>query len=234
MKISVCLASYNGEKFIREQLKSILACLSDVDEIIISDDGSTDNTVSIINSFKDKRMTLYSNQGEKGIVSNFKNAVSHATGDIIVLSDQDDLWLPNRIESLNDIHKNYGLVMCNGNICDHKLNQENKTIQDIYPPSSSMLHVILKNCFVGCAISFTQPYKKIFLSIPDKAPMHDWAIGLFATQKKDVFFDKVVRFLYRRHNDNNSSTGVRSKRSIFIKISDRTLILKALLKMRKI
>ena len=99
MKISVCLATYNGEKYIKEQLDSILPQLSANDEIIISDDNSTDDTINIIRSLNDERIKIYVNK-TKGIVKNFENALNNASGDIIFLSDQDDVWKNDKVKKI--------------------------------------------------------------------------------------------------------------------------------------
>ena len=95
--ISVCLATFNGEKYIYQQLSSILSQLSDIDEIIVSDDGSADKTIEIVKSIKDKRIKLFHNPYRQGIIHNVENALRESKGNIIFLSDQDDVWLNNKI-----------------------------------------------------------------------------------------------------------------------------------------
>ncbi len=100
MKTSVALCTYNGELFLSEQLQSILEQSIAVDEIIICDDGSTDNTISIIDSFINQGalIQLFKNPMNLGGKKNFEQAVSNCTGDVIFLSDQDDIWMPNKVE----------------------------------------------------------------------------------------------------------------------------------------
>ena len=101
-KISVAMATYNGEKYIKEQIDSILVNLEKNDELIISDDGSTDNTINIIKSYKDNRIILL-NGPRKGVKQNFANAISYATGKYIFLSDQDDIWMKNKVKKVLDV-----------------------------------------------------------------------------------------------------------------------------------
>ena len=108
--ISVCIATYNGEKYIKRQLESILSQLTDVDEIVISDDGSNDNTISIINELNDNRVRIIYNQGPHGFVPNFENAIRNAVGDIIILSDQDDEWITGKVNATVDAMKTYDFV----------------------------------------------------------------------------------------------------------------------------
>ena len=84
--ISVCMATFNGEKYIEEQINSILLQLGKEDEIIISDDGSTDNTLDIIRELNDERIKLYQNNKQHGYAHNFENALIHASGDYIFFS----------------------------------------------------------------------------------------------------------------------------------------------------
>jgi glycosyltransferase involved in cell wall biosynthesis len=106
-KISVCIATYNGEKYIRQQLGSILCQIGESDEIIISDDSSSDRTVEIIKTFDDKRIRLLENNRFHSPAYNFENALEKATGDIIFLSDQADIWL----EVMVGLLQQYDLVV---------------------------------------------------------------------------------------------------------------------------
>ena len=97
--ISICLITYNGEKYINEQLDSILCQLSADDEVVVSDDGSTDRTLSIIRDYNDNRLRIISNSGKHGVVYNVENALREVKGDYIFLADQDDVWLPGKVET---------------------------------------------------------------------------------------------------------------------------------------
>src|SRR5665647_351760 len=103
--ISVCLTTYNGEKYILEQIQSILCQIGYDDEVIISDDGSTDHTLKILNKQEDHRIIIHHNSNSKGIISNIENALTHAKGDIIFLADQDDVWLPNKVKICSEVLK---------------------------------------------------------------------------------------------------------------------------------
>ena len=119
--ISVCMASYNGEKYIKQQIDSILKQLSDEDELVISDDGSTDNTLSVIQSIHDKRIKLIHNQGEHGYSRNFENALKNSKGDYIFLSDQDDVWKDNKVETILPLLKKYAFVVHDTEMTDENL-----------------------------------------------------------------------------------------------------------------
>ena len=120
--ISVAMATYNGEKYIKEQLESILRQLNVNDEVVISDDGSTDNTIKIVNDFKDSRIKIICGP-KKGIIKNFENAIKNCTGKYIFLSDQDDIWLDNKVnEVLNCFKSDITCVLHDAKIVDTNLN----------------------------------------------------------------------------------------------------------------
>ena len=107
--ISVCIATYNGGKFLGEQLQSILCQLGKDDEVIISDDGSTDNTYLLVMSIQDNRIKFYKHKSDSFLLPhekatlNFENALKYAKGDYIFLSDQDDVWVENKVEVMCQI-----------------------------------------------------------------------------------------------------------------------------------
>ena len=99
--VSVCMATYNGARFVADQLRSILYQLQDDDEVVVSDDGSRDETLAIIRAFADHRIRILERTGRpRGPVANFGHALAHARYDIIFLSDQDDLWFEHKVETV--------------------------------------------------------------------------------------------------------------------------------------
>lgn len=103
MKVSVALCTYNGEKFIKEQLESILSQKLEVDEIIICDDGSSDSSWAIITEFEHQYpdiFRVFKNESTLGVIKNFEKAINLCTGDVIFLCDQDDIWFSNKITSI--------------------------------------------------------------------------------------------------------------------------------------
>lgn len=95
-RVSVCMATYNGSKYIADQLRTILDELAPDDEVVIVDDASTDDTVAIIERFDDRRVRLLRQPHNQGYVRTFERALREATGDVLLLSDQDDEWIPGR------------------------------------------------------------------------------------------------------------------------------------------
>ncbi len=108
---SVCIATFNGGRYLREQLDSILSQLSAEDEVIISDDGSVDDTWDILTEYaeKDRRIKLFSGP-RQGLIANFGYAIQQTKGELIFLADQDDVWLETKVKKsltiLNSIRIN--------------------------------------------------------------------------------------------------------------------------------
>ena len=234
--ISVCMAAYNGEKFIRQQLLSILKQLNPEDEVIVSDDGSTDKTLEIIQSFNDSRIKILHHKSDKRLLKrslgnymvvaqNFENALLHASGDIIVMSDQDDLWDSDRIERIKkDLSSNL-LVMVNYQIID-----ENDIKQGIIGYDSSPIYQnwflnVLKSRFMCCCLAYRKQLLPYILPFPKDLKSCDQWIGCNASKYGKINFINDVYHLYRRHGKNVSSTSEQSSNSLFIKIIFRLNLL---------
>jgi glycosyltransferase involved in cell wall biosynthesis len=202
--ISVCMATFNGEKFIKEQLDSILIQLGEYDEVIISDDSSTDNTLKIIENIKDKRIKVFSNQKFKSPTYNFENAIKQASGEIIFLSDQDDIWEPSKVkEFLNVFINDYKITLAISNIqlIDEAGNDMNK---EFYKNSftNKLLANIIKNNFIGCSMAFRKEVKNLVIPFPKGVAMHDWWIGICSIVLGEVVFIDKKLIYYRRHDNN--------------------------------
>lgn len=202
--ISVAMATYNGEKYIREQLESILKQLNEEDEIIISDDGSTDNTINIIKFFEDKRIKIFDGP-RNGVKQNFANAIYNCTGKYIFLSDQDDIWCDNKV---NIVLKNFEKekCMCIVHDCIVFDSSNDDVIYDSFykyrNSGSGIIKNIWKNTYIGCCMTIDARMKNTILPIPNDIEMHDQWIGLLCEKEgKSLFInDKLIN--YRRHNDN--------------------------------
>lgn len=213
--ISVCMATYNGEKYIKKQLDSILTQLDKNDELIISDDSSTDRTIEIIKSFNDNnRIKLIESQKFKSPIFNFENALKQTTGDIIVLSDQDDIWENNKINVVRKsfMHEDFNkpiLKMYNGKCID----KDDKIIcDDLFKYvgiRKGLLLNTIKNSVIGCNIALTRKLLNICLPFPKDIPMHDIWIGSCAYVFGSVEFVNEKIFYYRWHN--NNYTGKKTK-----------------------
>ena len=152
--ISVCIATYNGEIFIREQIDSILRQLSSDDEIIVSDDGSTDDTISIINSIDDKRIIIIEGPRKHSPTPNFECALKASKGDFIFMSDQDDVWKPNKVNICMEWLQRYDCVVSDAEVTDSSLNPLYPSLYAIMQVKQGRIYnTIWKNGYTGCCIS---------------------------------------------------------------------------------
>ena len=223
--ISVCMATYNGEKYIKEQLDSILVQLGDKDEIVISDDGSSDATIEIVESYQDSRIKIYRNSF-KNLILNFEFALKQANGDFIFLSDQDDLWLPNKVEiSLAYLIK-YDIVVSNCQVVNQNLEVINKSFFQLNNSGQGLISNLIKNSYLGCCLAFRKEILNKVLPFPKKIPMHDIWVGFVSELFFKPKFIEEPLMLYRRHGSNESPTGEDSPFNLYRKFLFRYNIVK--------
>lgn len=206
-KISVAMASYNGEKYIKDQVDSILKQLNVNDELVISDDGSTDRTVDIISSYKDRRIKILKGP-KKGVKQNFANAINHCSGKYIFLSDQDDVWMDNKVEKVLDVFQSDSEIMNVVHDClviDSNLNIIEDSFFKLRNSKRGILKNIWKNSYIGCCMAFNSSIKDKILPIPNDIEMHDQWIGIKAELNGKSVFIKEKLIKYRRHDANVSN-----------------------------
>lgn len=207
IRVSVAMATYNGEKYINAQINSIINNLGKNDELVISDDGSIDKTRSIIKDFqkKDNRIKFY--DGPKlGVKQNFANAIEKCNGKYIFLSDQDDVWMKNKIERvLKFFEKEECLVVVhNSVIVDSNLKATGQTFFQFRNSGVGIIKNIWKNTYIGCCMAFKSSLKEKILPIPNNIDMHDQWIGVLGEKYgKNIFIDECL-IKYRRHDSNVS------------------------------
>lgn len=204
--ISVAIATYNGEKYIKEQLDSILVQLNDNDEIIISDDGSTDNTIKIINDLNDKRIKIF-NGPKQGVKQNFANAIKNCSGKYVFLADQDDIWEMEKVKKVLETfeQEKYTCVIHDCTVFENS--SKNIIYNSFYEFRNSgkgIIKNIWKNTYIGCCMAIDSKIIDKILPIPNDIEMHDQWIGILSDIYGKNFFikDKLIR--YRRHENNVS------------------------------
>lgn len=231
--ISVCLATHNGEKFIKKQIESILPQLEENDELIISDDNSTDCTLEIIKSLNDKRINIikfnniYPTEKKWTLINhrisfNFLNAINYAKGDIILFSDQDDIWRNDKIQKIKDSLKENDLVISNFSIID----ENDKIIKEKFYTSFKFIYPFwlyaLSPHFTGCAMGFKRWLLEIALPFPNEISCgHDNWIGLCAMKFGKISFISEPLFMHRIHSSNNSFLAKKSSNTILMKLNWR-------------
>lgn len=224
MKRSICMATYNGEKYIYAQLDSILKQLSENDEVIISDDSSTDRTGDIIKMFKDRRIKLYEDNHFYSPIFNLENALKKASGDIIFLSDQDDIWLDNKVEVMTKLLQLYDLVVSDCTLIDENETVLNDSFFKLRGAGPGIIHNIYKNSYIGCCMAFNSKLLIKALPFPRNIAMHDMWIGTIGELFGKTCFCEEKLVKYRRHGENASPEINRSKFSILQKFTFRTVL----------
>lgn len=227
VRVSVAMAVYNGEAYLTEQLDSVLGQLGRHDELVVSDDGSTDRTVQIIEHYKQKdpRIRLVFGQG-MGIKQNIANALAHTKGAYLFLADQDDVWMPNKVERvLAAFRENRCHVVVHDCIVT---DAEREHV--IYPSffayrgsGAGMWRNLWKNKYIGCCMALRRELLPYILPIPDDIQMHDQWIGMINDKHKGgCVFLKEPLLYYRRHSGNVSDFG---RNTVPVMIKNRLLLL---------
>ncbi|MCK9251250.1 MAG: glycosyltransferase family 2 protein [Clostridiales bacterium] len=208
--ISVAMTTFNGMPYVKQQLESILIQLDESDELVVSDNGSTDGTWAWLEkqAVLDKRIVLIQFFDEQGVVANVFNALKHCHGDLIFLSDQDDVWLPGRVSTVVrqfDANPDLLIVQTDAVVID----QSGKTITDSFFDfrhcGPGILKNIYKNTWQGCCMAMRRQLLALALPVPKSVPMHDVWLGLIAECSGQVAFLPKILTQYRRHLDNASA-----------------------------
>jgi len=230
--ISVCLATYNGSAFIKEQLDSILIQIGVDDEVIISDDSSNDDTLDIIKNYKDHRIVIIESApsaSRLGVIKNFERALKSASGDYIFLCDQDDIWLKSKVdESIKCLDENL-LVVSDCQVVDASLKEITPSFFAHRGSQSGILNNIIKNSYLGCCMAFKKELLNYALPIPQGAAMHDIWLGLVAETRGKVYFLNKALILFRRHGQNASYTSGKSQYGLLLMIKNRVMVTSLLL-----
>lgn len=226
----MCLASYNGEQFVEKQLLSVLSQLSDADEVVVSDDSSTDRTVNVIESLNDSRIRLFKNNRFASPTFNFEHALSKARNGVLVLCDQDDEWLPNKVAIIRRHFSPppcaaYAIVL-DGSVIDSDGNETHPSLFAKIGSGPGIVKNLYDNTFMGCCMAFTRKALELASPFPKNIPMHDMWLGQVTSVfgRVDFVQDKTLR--YRKHHQ--SLTDFRREFRPFIQVSRRLNLLGSL------
>lgn len=231
--ISVCMATYNGAKYIRPQIESILAQLGPNDEVIVSDDGSTDGTISILKSYKDKRIHIYAHtfEGKKECIgdvvsANFEHAIRMAKGDYIFLSDQDDIWIEGKVEKMVAALQRAEVAVSNAWLLrDDNINNCTELLYNGRNPLKN--YFLKKGKYYGCCMALRAKALSYVLPFPQPLPLHDTWLGLLPEIVDGAVFVDEPLIYYRRHSSNVSW---HAKNTIWYMIKYRVRILFLIIK----
>jgi glycosyltransferase involved in cell wall biosynthesis len=235
MIVSVCMATYQGELYVERQLHSILEQLGENDEVIVVDDCSTDRTVELIQNLRDPRIVVFRNEVNRREVYSFGRAIEIARGDIVFLADQDDVWLPGRVQLMaGRLRKsNAALITSNFEWMDAGERPLDVAFDGVSSPASTHYFRNIADIFIGktnyfgCAMAFRHDLIPIITPIPSYVESHDVWIALAANQIGSNLHidDKTLR--KRRHGSNTTSTV--SNRSLFLKLKSRLIFVRSMI-----
>lgn len=226
-RISVAMASYNGEKYIREQIESILEQTVIPDEIVISDDGSTDKTMQILQEFANLHpniVKIYLDNPRQGFAYNFSHAISHCSGDILFLCDQDDIWNSKKVEHIVDVYYKYPDALCvfhNALSVDSE-GKPNNVPFNSFVESLAMQHPIgaivkipgnpnceLAACFPinGMIMSISKELLKTAYPFPPISSQHDGWLWFCSEALDECYYLNETLTNRRLHSNNTSGVG---------------------------
>ncbi len=214
--VSIVIGTYNGAAYISEQLESIIHQTYTPLEIVIADDASNDNTVDIIKKYckKHDNITLHAFKNNVGYIKNFERGIALATGDYIALSDQDDWWMPTKIEKLMNHIQPYDLVYCDSVFVDdalHDLGNSFSQTKNLIGPGTP-LNLLIDNCVSGHASLFKKSLYEKAIPFPDLIP-HDWWLAYVATTENNIFYLNEPLVKYRHHQNNIIASTKKTKNS---------------------
>ncbi len=215
MKVSVCMATYNGATYLRPQVDSILAQLRRGDELVVVDDASEDATVTLLANYADPRIRIYCNEKNLGHVAAFERAMTLAENELILLSDQDDVWLERRLERIVKALEDPRVCLVAGNLLP--LDDNGKLIKRPTAPKllrseDSRRHLaniagifLGRRPYYGCAMAFRHSLLERIVPIPPDMESHDLWIAMVANRHRCVRHLDAPLTARRIHGANVSS-----------------------------
>ncbi|MGC6399980.1 glycosyltransferase [Sphingomonas sp. FW199] len=226
-RISFVLASYNGAEYIAEQLTSILAALGSADEIIVSDDGSSDTTLERIRAIDDPRIRLLSGGYRLGYQGNFARAIAASTGRYIFFSDQDDVCLPARVPRSLDALERKWCVCGDAKVVDSQLQPLQNSHFEARAARFDLVSLIARPSVIGATMACRRDFIDACLPFPAQIP-HDMWLAAQAAREGELAVVRDPFILYRRHAAVVSATASTSRRATRERLVERVRLLHAM------
>ena len=216
-KLSIALCTFNGEQYLTELLDSICKQRLLPHELVVSDDRSSDSTLSILQDFQSRApfiARILVNKKRQGVIHNFETALSACSGEYIALCDQDDVWKSDKLEKLvtiirqMEMEKGHGPYFAHTDVdlVDSHLNNMGVSFlehQGLMPENKYQYRtLVVQNYIPGCSTLFTRDLLELALPIPEAAVMHDWWLALIASIAGEIRYDPSGTVLYRQHEEN--------------------------------
>jgi glycosyltransferase involved in cell wall biosynthesis len=208
--VDILMATYNGEKYLKEQIDSILNQSFNEFELIIVDDCSSDSTAEILEQYaiKDKRIKLFFNSENLGVQLNFEKLLGLSTAPLFMLSDQDDVWHEEKVKQSIQCIERTPALLCYSDlrVVDHNLNKVHESFweyEKITPLSGKPWRTLLSQNFVtGCTIIAKRQLKEYALPFPQDILMHDWWLAMVASVYGEIEYMVTALLDYRQHGNN--------------------------------
>jgi glycosyltransferase involved in cell wall biosynthesis len=221
---SVVLATYEGERFIAEQLDSIVAQLAPDDEVIVSDDASSDRTLDLIRRRGDPRIRILANRERVGYVRNFQRAIDQVRGKYIFFADQDDVWLPGKVATMCAAMQNSAVIASDAIV----VNEQLETLHHSYfqwrgARAFSWKAIFLRPSIIGATMSCRCDYLQSLLPLPARVP-HDFWLAFNAAWDDALQVVPTPLLLYRRHASAHSPSATDRTRSIATIATERCIL----------
>jgi len=230
VEVDICLATYNGARWIAPFLDSLVAQTHTKWRLIVSDDASTDQTLDVIGSYfsgqNNKLVVVRREQTGLGVVRNFQDALEASRSDYVLLADQDDVWQPEKISTLlllmqktEQENKKPSLVFSDLEVVDEQLKTLNKSwwsYTSVKPKWVNSFKVMLvQNIVPGCAMMINRNLLKLAMPFPNGVAMHDWWLLLTALSLGGINYTETPLVLYRRHSEAQTYSGDRNLLAVF-------------------
>jgi glycosyltransferase involved in cell wall biosynthesis len=226
-RVSVCMAAYNGEPYIHEQVASVLPQLATTDELIVVDDCSSDGTGAAVQAFGDSRIRLYRNERNEGVVRTFQRAMRLARGEFIVLCDQDDRWTEGRVAALVDALRTTGALVVSSN--SEFMDAAGRKIpfafarlaaRDSHRHLTNIGRIFMGTApYSGCAMAFRRSMTDMILPIPRFVESHDLWIAMASNLLGSNAHLEQITLVRRVHGNNVSIV----RRSLYRKLRSRLI-----------
>jgi len=231
--VSICMATFNGARYLRAQLESILAQMAEGDELIVVDDASQDGTLELLRSYRDPRVRVHANASNLGHVGSFSRALQLAGHPWMVLADQDDIWAEGRLAIMCAALERPGVWLATGNA--RFIDAAGAAIAPPYPDldpvdskrhGSNILRIFTGQAFYyGCNMAFSRELTQLALPIPGYVESHDLWLAMAANLAgANLHLGEVL--LYRRIHGANVTS---STRPLWRKLKSRVIFLRSLL-----
>ncbi|WP_052742446.1 glycosyltransferase family 2 protein [Sphingomonas sp. Ag1] len=216
--VSILVATYNGARYLADQMDSILAQVAPDDEVIVVDDGSSDTTFAMLSDYAARFpcVTALRNDRNMGVRKTFERLLGLSTRNIVFLSDQDDIWIEGRKARMIEALQQGGCVavLANSLVMTDEGIGRSFFPEGHRPDVGSVARTFVRNPFIGCCMAFRREVLAVALPFPASISMHDWWIGTCAMAIGEVRYVAAPSLLYRRHGANQSSSTRRSWRVV--------------------